>query len=454
MVRYLLITALVAGLSAAAATTVRATYGARLTGDEPHYLLTALSLATDGNLDVSDEIARRAYAPFHEVDLDPQAEPSPDGRLVSPHDPLLPALLAGPMAAGGWMAAKLTLVLMSGALAASTLYLAVRAGAPLKPAAIVVALFAVSAPLAVYGQQIYPEVPAALAVTLGAIALFGEPDRRNLTMVTAAVIALPWLSIKFVPVAGVLAAMALLRAWRNGARSTAVAMTIVFALAGAVFVVAHLDWYGGVTPYASGDHFVEGEFTVVGSNPNYVGRARRLIGLLIDDTFGLVPWQPAWALAFPAIGAVVRRGPYKLAAPLAAGWLTATFVALTMQGWWFPGRQVVVVLPLLVVMIALWAGDHRGRLAAAAGLGLLGIANYVWLIAEGALGRLTLVVDFFTTTSPIYRLLASISPDYLQVTAATWLLQSGWLVVAGGLAWWGWKSAPGETNAAAALRRH
>lgn len=437
--RYLLLVALVGGLASAAGAPLRASYGARVTGDEPHYLLTALSLGTDGNLDVSDEIAERAYAPFHEVNLDPQAEPWPDGRLVSPHDPLLPLLLAAPMAAGGWLAAKMSLALLAAALAAATLLLAVRAGASPRSAPIVVGLFAASAPLAVYGQQVYPEVPAALAVTLGALALFGELDRKKLALVTIAVIALPWLSIKFVPIAAVLAAVAMLRAWREGARGSATVMTVVFGLAGIFFLVAHLEWYGGLTPYASGDHFVDGEFTVVGSDPNYLGRSRRLIGLLIDDTFGLIPWQPAWALAFPAIGAVVRRGPYPLAAPLAAGWLTATFVALTMQGWWFPGRQLVVVLPLLVVMIALWVGDRRAKIAGVAALGLLGVANYVWLIAEAAGGRLTLIVDFFRTTSPVYRLLSWITPHYLDVTLATWLLQALWLVLGGAVAWWGGK---------------
>ena len=50
----------------------QATYGARVTADEPQYLLSALSLGEDLDLDISDEIAARAYEPFHEVTLDPQ----------------------------------------------------------------------------------------------------------------------------------------------------------------------------------------------------------------------------------------------------------------------------------------------------------------------------------------------------------------------------------------------
>src|SRR5690606_14980836 len=44
----------------------------RTTADEPQYLLSALSLWDDGDLDISDELAARAYEPFHEVALPEQ----------------------------------------------------------------------------------------------------------------------------------------------------------------------------------------------------------------------------------------------------------------------------------------------------------------------------------------------------------------------------------------------
>ena len=34
------------------------------------------------------------------------------------------------------------------------------------------------------------------------------------------------------------------------------------------------------------------------------------------------------------------------------GWATATWLALTMQGYWWSGRQTVVVLPLAVLAVA------------------------------------------------------------------------------------------------------
>ena len=92
--------AVVAFAAAAAGIGSRASYGAQTTADEPHYLLTALSLAQDGDLDVRDEFAGQSYRPFHEIALAPQARPLADGRLIEPHDPLLPAILAAPAALG------------------------------------------------------------------------------------------------------------------------------------------------------------------------------------------------------------------------------------------------------------------------------------------------------------------------------------------------------------------
>jgi hypothetical protein len=201
---------------------------------------------------------------------------------------------------------------------------------------------------------------------------------------------------------------------------------------GLAFVAAHLQWYGGVTPYAVGDHFTAGEFSVIGNDPDYPGRARRLLGLLIDRNFGLVAWQPAWFLVVPAAVALVRSRPPRwstLAWPLAVGWFSATFVALTMHGWWWPGRQLVVVLPCAVVCIAWWADRNRVRLAALALLGALGMVTLAWLLADGLNRRITWVVDFYDTTNPLYGLWRHALPDYVNVTATTWVLHGTWLVV-------------------------
>ena len=155
---------LLALLAAAAGIVVPATHGTRTTADEPQYLLTAISLATDHDLDIDDELADGRWRAFHALPLPTQTEPLTDGRRISPHDPLLPLLLAAPVAVGGWVGAKAAMAVMTGLLAALLCWTAVRRlGVPVATAALAAALFACSPPLAVYGSQVYPELPAALA---------------------------------------------------------------------------------------------------------------------------------------------------------------------------------------------------------------------------------------------------------------------------------------------------
>ncbi len=212
-----------------------------------------------------------------------------------------------------------------------------------------------TAPLTVYGQQVYPELPGALAALVAVAALTApRPTPRTLTALALAVIALPWLSVKYAPVGAALVLVALAGLVRDRRRTAAAALTGALAAGGVVYLAVHKAIYGGSTAYASGDAFQgSGEFGVVGFHPDYPGRSIRLLGLLIDRDFGIAAWQPAWFLLVPALVALfVRRPPHwpVLAVPLLAGWATATWVALTMQGFWWPGRQLVVVLPLAVVI--------------------------------------------------------------------------------------------------------
>ena len=429
----LLAVGVLAAVTAALGTTVRATYGAQTTADEPQYLLSALSLAEDGDLDIADELRDQRWRDFHEAQLPEQTKPLAGGRRISPHDPLLPVLLAVPMAAGGWVAAKLAMALLAGVLAAATAWLAVRRFGARPPIALAVtALFSASVPLAPYGTQIYPEIPAALAAVLGVAALASPLDRRNRLLLAAAVVALPWLAIKYAPVAAALAGVGLVRLVQSGRSRQAGILAGGLAVAGAVFVAAHLAIWGGLTAYASGDHFVGGEFTAVGSSPNYPGRARRLVGLLIDREFGIAAWQPAWLVAVPAIALLARRPPPHwpaLAAPLTAAWLNATFVALTMHGYWFPGRQVVVVLPLVVVALALAADRSRVLLVATGALGVLGIASYGWLVRDGLRRAITWVVDFPQVGDPWYRWWSELLPAYRTMPPGTWGRHGAWLAV-------------------------
>lgn len=444
--RAIALVALVTSAWSSLAVGARATYGAQTTADEPQYLLSALSLWEDRSLVVTDELDAQRYRPFHEVALPVQTEAvDGSGRLLSPHDPLLPAVLAVPMGLGGWVGAKLALAGLAGLLAGLLVWVAVRRfGAAVRPAALAVLAFSLSAPLSAYATQVYPELPAALAVTVAIAALTGPLGRRGRWAVALAVVALPWLGVKYAAVAAVLAAVAAALLVRRGERRAALGLAGGLAIAGVAYLLIHRAWYGGWTVYAAGDQFTGSELSVVGTDPDYLGRSQRLTGLLLDRGFGLAAWAPAYLLAVPALAALVRRRPpgwAALLAPLAAGWATATWAALTMHGWWWPGRQVVVVVPCLVLAVAWWAAGLGAAARRALGvLGAVGAVAWAWVVVEALDRRLTLVVDFERTRNPLYRAWRAILPDYRTVTTTTWVLQALWLVALGALARVAWRS--------------
>lgn len=433
--------ALLALAAALAGIDARATYGARVTADEPQYLLTAQSLADDRSLDISDEITTRAYLPYHEIPIDRQTRVLDGGRQISPHDPLLPALLAPAMAVGGWALAKLTLAVIGAMTAALAVWIAVRRFGvrPLAAATAIGATF-VGLPLAGYGTQVYPEMPAALAVLLVVAAVTApEVARRHATAATAAIVVLPWLAVKYTPVAAVLA-IGLLIALRDGRRR--IVTTVWLAVAGAVYLALHRLWYGGWTVYSTGDHFADsGEFSVVGTEVDVWGRGRRIAGLLVDREFGLAAWSPVWLL-LPIAGVLLARHRprwwWLWVGVVVTGWLNATFVALTMHGWWVPGRQLVVVLPLAAVGIAWLLGRSPWLVPVAAVAGALGAVNWVWLAVEASTDRRTLVVDFMETAALPYRVWSPLLPSGLDATAGDTVLLAVWagvIVAAGALAW-------------------
>ena len=435
----LLALAVVTAGVAALGTPVRATRGGQVTADEPQYLLSAISLAEDADLDISDELAAERWRDFHEAQLPEQTKDLGGGRRVSPHDPLLPLLLAGPVALGGWVGAKLALSVVAGITAALTAWVAIRCfGVRPRVALPVTGVLFATAPLVIYGNQVYPEIVAALAVVSGVAALRGRLRPAGVAILGVAICALPWLAIKYAPVALALAALGVATLLRGGRRAAAIWLCAGLIVGGVAYVAVHLAVYGGVTPYAAGDHFVGGELTAVGSDPSYLGRARRLVGLIIDRQFGLAAWQPAWLLLIPAAALVAvqrRRGWLLVTVPLAAGWLTATFVALTMQGWWFPGRQVIVVLPLGVLLLAMAADRTAWLRRTFFVLGALGIWATAWLVSSGRAGQINWVVTFAEVPDPWYRTWSRLLPDYLQVSTGTWVRHGLWLTAVALLSW-------------------
>jgi hypothetical protein len=196
-------------------------------GDEPHYVLQAVSIARDLDLDMADEyddpaLIQQAYgAPS----VEPDAFAFPGGHgLASVHTAGLPLLLA-PVAAvtvdTHLMRMEMALIAAIGAALLMALLQRLAIGSPvarwLAWAAVVL-----SAPVVVYAVSLYPEVPG-MTMLLGAVLLLarGRPGPWALGAASVLAAYLPWLNVRFVALTAVLALVALWHAWRSPRRGNA-----------------------------------------------------------------------------------------------------------------------------------------------------------------------------------------------------------------------------------------
>ena len=296
----------------------RATYGARVTADEPYYLTTAISIGEDFDLDISDELDERRFEPYHEIDLNPQTiELDDSGRRISPHDPLLPALLALPMRLGGWIAAKAALAVFAAAAAAATLWLAVRRfGVRVGVGGLVVGAFYGAPPLTAYATQVYPEMPAALCLALALAAATGPLGRTGRALALVCIVALLWLSVKFVPVAAVIGGCARRETVARPQAPACLRPRCPRDCRSRLSRIPPQRVRRAGPPMRAGDHFVDGELLVLGRDPDYLGTKpapHRPAGGPGVRTGA--PGPPAYLLVVPALVALAPLASAGLVGP-------------------------------------------------------------------------------------------------------------------------------------------
>lgn len=189
----------------------------RVTGDEPHYLLAAHSLAHDWDFDLTNNYAQLDYLNFYfSKDMTPQIRLSPTGQQILDHQLGLPVLIAPAYALDGREGVLVFQAVLGGLLAALTFKLALLVSRDATASLLATLFVALSPPLLMYNYLIYPELLGALLTTLVlyyAISQSGATP-TSLVLTLFSLITLPWLNRRFVPLAIVLALL-LVWAWRG-----------------------------------------------------------------------------------------------------------------------------------------------------------------------------------------------------------------------------------------------
>ena len=417
---------------------IRASRGSSITGDEPYYLLTTQSLLKDGDFDLRNQYAAKSYKSFfdHPNDLWHQSVPRPgDGRLLSPHNPGLSFLVIPGFALGGLAGAQTQLLLLAATTMALAFVLAARVSGHGYVSWVVALFVGLTATAFIYSTEIYPEFPAALTLVISLLLVTRQREYDEYGVVdglllAVALTAMCWLGVKYAPLALLVSGYFLLKANRAGQ----IALVFAGTASAGLFVWFHLHLFGSLTPYSLNVVYAGWSTTdIVGGHAGFWERYYRLWGLFIDQRFGIGRWAPLLLAAVPGMALLaVADLRHRLALVLIlAQVVVATFVAITMMGWWFPGRTLLAVLPLFVLPVGLLVvrAPLWGRIVITL-LGVMTLATTLGLAIAGRTGEITIAVDPFNMGFPPFRGLAGLFPNYTLWTTETWWLTIFWLAIA------------------------
>ncbi len=414
---------------------LRASRSAEISGDEPFYLATTQSIIDDRNFDLREQYERESYREFfdHPDGLWKQALAVVRGRLMRPHDPGLAVLLVPGFALGGLRGAQVELMLIAAATFALAFACTASGFGHPRTAWLMTATCGLAAPAFVYSTEIYPEIPAAFCLVAALAALRLAPGYWRAAAMVAALTGLAWLGMKYLPLGLIVAAA---YAWQAPARERSV-FAGAAAASSVLYLWAYVALFGAFTPY-NGNLVHQGASTasVVQAHVGFEDRVYRIWGLFVDQRFGLGRWAPILLAVLPSLPLLSGRSMGRLVAALiAAQVLVAAFVAVTMMGWWFPGRHLMVVYPLFPVVLTLAAAQLPVRMGALWGaLGAWSLAITAGLALAGHRGDVRVATDPFELDFLAFRALAPLFPDYTWWTTETQVLNAVWVAVFGALA--------------------
>lgn len=359
------------------------------TGDEPHYLISAESIAYDGDLDLENDFKSRwrvlRVASSFPLDTHWQAaDYRGTGELRPIHAGALSVVLALPTRLGGLTGARLAMILIA-ALLADQLYRLLRdlkVREPWRFFAWVSVIFCL--PVIAYSGQIYTELPGALLVVALVRLMIREPSPAVLAIGSTACAGLAWLHVRFLPLA--LAGMAglwvaaslrrtddeagadrfgdsvlllarrLLRTLREW-RTVTVPLVVPFVVGLATLATAFNYWYGSFNPNAAYAIWVD--VSVGGAGWNFI--YEYVITDMFNPVQGWISFVPVQWLGLAGLGALIVRFGWPAAGVLAAviGFELVGASAAPNAGWQFPARYLLIVIPLVAIPIAVVIQRHR-----------------------------------------------------------------------------------------------
>ena len=401
-----------------------------VSGDEPHYLIVAHSLLTDGDLDLRNNYRDDDGRFFGAAGLQPEqhARVARDGRLLPAHDiglPLLvlpvygvalrvaanvpPAVLARFRMTPGLFAysiVSLAIALLFAMSAATTWSAVCRSGVSPRASAFVVLPVWLTAPVLSNSFLVFPEA-IALAVTAWTVCACARGKMRwtaSDLLLVLALGALPWVHRKYAVYAfALLAVVAWIRRGQLRKPATVAAAAAAYVIPQLALALWTYHHWGNLAGPIALDRMPFSRAAL----------GHGVFGTFFDRENGLLWWAPAYAL-LPAAWALSGKPN--------AVWLTAV-VALVMPGaahdqWWggfSPAARFLVPLAPIVCAVCTPALVQSVRLRAVAIALLipqLVVAGYgwqrprlLWPEGNGVNRVLAVLAPWINAWAPSYRLM-------------------------------------------------
>ncbi len=442
-----------------------------LSGDEPHYLVTARSLWTDGDVNVADEYEEGAWQPFWSGELSPHAKPGADPNDSYPiHGSGLSLWLApwygigqGLTEGGFNILVRIAMSLWLAA-AAVALFFLLRDIAGARSAAYGAAASIFTLPLLFAGPHLFPAVPV-FALSCGAYAILRRAPGPLPALLAGMLLAgLPWLHFKFF---GLMAAVAAAGCWWIWSASDPRRRKISIAALAAPLVVTGLGhvaftWqlYGRLSPLAihvGADPALRA--TAEGDNwiayvTDPIGAVATALGYFLDQREGLLFYAPHYLLAAAGFAWLWHKRRHDaIALVLIAAALIGPYALSQETGHWAPPARpltgvlwtLAVPMGIGVVLPAGRAATGRARAALRGVLLAAGACATVTMLLQADLlyhdhnvSRSLVLLRYGAPELPLWRM----APLWLGPEAVRWGPSLSWLVVAaaaGAFLWrWGW----------------
>jgi hypothetical protein len=317
------------------------------TGDEPHYLVIAHSLAYDWDIKVDNNYRDGDWKPFFKLgELPPHY--AVGSHVYSVHNFGLPLLIAFPYWLGGY---PLVLWFMS-ALMALSLYFCWRTAEGICGRKLGNYLplwfMALATPILPFASQVYPEVAAILIVSICLYILLVKNKPAYLPVLLALLAFLPFLHLKFLVLSGLLSFIIFFR-YREGLYRV---VTVIWLF----FIVGLIAWV---------NKLIFGVFSILGpykgmSWQHYVNFGQTFQTYLLDPQYGLLFQAPIYLAVIYGCYALIRRVklsesaiPIFLVIPFIGYFLFLSTQPLFLIGWATAGRFIVPIMPVLMILVIL-----------------------------------------------------------------------------------------------------